>query len=138
MDVYISVAATANERHFAYPQILSAEQNELHLEEVFHPFLSAPKGNSLSVDAQSNVIFLTGANMAGKSTFMKSVSTHIIEVGHALQQEKNIAFAYLPTVMKEHVPVYTYRLQPGITNDKHGMLIIQNEHIVDIIRGRHA
>lgn len=43
MDVYISVAATANERHFAYPQILSAEQNELHLEEVFHPFLSAPK-----------------------------------------------------------------------------------------------
>ena len=43
-------------------------------------------------------------------------------------------FAYLPTVMEGRIPRYTYRLTDGITADRHGMQIITNEHIVDIIR----
>ena len=47
----------------------------------------------------------------------------------------NVTFAYLPTVMDGKVPRYTYRLQPGITADKHGMIIINNEKIIETIRG---
>jgi hypothetical protein len=44
-------------------------------------------------------------------------------------------FLYLPTVMKGNVPVYPYKLQEGITDDRHGMVIINNEKILEIIKG---
>ena len=47
----------------------------------------------------------------------------------------NVTFAYLPTVMKDKVPTYTYKLEEGITSDKHGMIIINNEKIIEIIKG---
>jgi len=62
------------------------------------------------------------------------VSTHIIEVGEALKTPgDHIRFAYLPTVMDGHVPRYTYRLAAGITSDRHGMMIIENEKILPTI-----
>lgn len=65
------------------------------------------------------------------------ISTHIIEVGQELSKAcDNVTFAYLPTIMNGHIPVYTYKLESGITSDKHGMLIINNERIVEIIRGQ--
>ena len=45
----------------------------------------------------------------------------------------NISYVYLPTVMKDGRPTYTYSLKPGITNDRHGMMIVRNEHIIDIL-----
>ena len=64
------------------------------------------------------------------------VSTHIIEVGDELGKRcKNVIFEFLPTVMKGMVPTYTYKLQKGITEDKHGMIIINNEKIIEIIKG---
>ena len=36
--------------------------------------------------------------------------------------------------MKGTVPEYTYTLQEGVTNDKHGMIIINNEGILDILK----
>jgi hypothetical protein len=39
----------------------------------------------------------------------------------------------MPTVMEGPMPRYTYRLTKGITNDRHGMIIIENEKILDII-----
>ena len=39
--------------------------------------------------------------------------------------------------MNGHTPVYTYTLETGITADRHGMVIINNEGILDILeRGR--
>jgi len=64
------------------------------------------------------------------------ISTHIIEVGEALRNQfNNIRFAYLPTIMDGHLPRYTYTLTEGITSDRHGMVIIGNEKILEIIRG---
>lgn len=236
IDVYMTVAKVSSERGFVQAKAFPAEKNVLKLKGVFHPFLKKPIGNNVEVDENSNLIFLTGANMAGKSTFMKSfaisiflahvgfpvpaqemefsvrsgmfttinlpdnlnmgyshfyaevlrlkkvaqqvqqtsnliiifdelfrgtnvkdaydatlavteafadirnclfmVSTHIIEVGQVLKERcSNIKFVYLPTLMEEGKPVYTYRLAPGITNDRHGMIIINNEKIIEIING---
>jgi DNA mismatch repair ATPase MutS len=60
------------------------------------------------------------------------ISTHIIEVGEALSAGA-IQFSYLPTVMEGHIPRYTYRLAEGITNDRHGMMIIENEKILELL-----
>lgn len=235
LDVYIAVAKVALKRNLAFPVVLSKENNIIKLQEVFHPQLSNPTSNSITITSESHIIFLTGANMAGKSTFMKSlgiamflahmgfpvpaksmefsvkdgifttinlpdslsmgyshfyaevlrvkkvaellsqdknlfvmfdemfrgtnvkdaydatvalseafdtkkdctfiISTHITEAGEVLKQRsRGISFKYLPTVMNGQVPEYTYQLQSGISEDRHGMIIINNEGILDILK----
>ena len=237
MDVYMAVARVAKARGFVFAQALDANNNTLQIEGMYHPQLTNPVANTIQVDRNSNVIFLTGANMAGKSTFMKTVgvtiflahmgfpvpasrmefpvqqgmfttinladnlnmgyshfyaevlrlkkvaeqvartenlviifdelfrgtnvkdaydatvavtaafaekrnctfiiSTHIIEAGDVLREQcQNINFVYFPTVMQGNTPQYTYRLTAGITNDRHGMMIINNENIIGIIESR--
>jgi len=235
LDVYIAVAGVAAKSGFCYATALPAEANVLNVTGIYHPAVEKAVGNTLSLRQDCNVIFLTGANMAGKSTLMKSfgigvylahmgfpvaaskmefsvkdglyssinvadnldlgyshfyaevlrvktvaeqvaadknlvvifdelfkgtnvkdaydatlsiteafsenrncffvISTHIIEVGETLRQRcNNFRFTYLPTVMDGLIPRYTYTLTEGITTDKHGMMIIENEGILDIIR----
>ncbi|MDN3548840.1 MutS-related protein [Mucilaginibacter aquaedulcis] len=235
LDVFVSVAKVARQLNLVLPLVLPMEQNYLSVEGLYHPHIAIPVSNSVSITRDFPVIFLTGANMAGKSTFMKSlgvalylahmgfpvpatkmefsvrdgiyttinlpddlssgsshfytevlrvkkiakelagskrlfiifdelfrgtnvqdacegtialteafskrqncvfvVSTHIIEAGEALKECcKNINFVYLPTRMEGKKPVYTYKLQNGITADRHGMVIINNERILEILR----
>jgi len=234
LDVYFSVALVAAERAFVFPKALPKQQHRVKLEGLYHPELQKAVPNSIDITAGSNVIFLTGANMAGKSTFMKSlsialflahmgfpvaakkmefsvldgiyttinlpdnlgmgashfyvevlrakkiaqelrlgrnlfvlfdemfrgtnvkdaaeatiafteafagkrdsmfvISTHIIEAGEILKERcDNINFVYLPTRMEGNKPVYTYTLEQGLTADRHGMIIIKNEGILEIL-----
>jgi DNA mismatch repair protein MutS len=72
-DVYISVSGVAGEKAFSYARALPPEQNVLSASGLAHPCIDGGVGNSITMQADSNVLFLTGANMAGKSTLMKSV-----------------------------------------------------------------
>ena len=74
IDLYVTVAGVAKERNFVFAKALPGKENVIRMKGVFHPFLKKPIGNTIGVDKTSNVVFLTGANMAGKSTFMKSFS----------------------------------------------------------------
>ena len=74
IDVYMSVASVAVERKYVFPEACPAEDICLKLKGVYHPLLDKPVGNDLEMDKETNVIFLTGANMAGKSTMMKTLS----------------------------------------------------------------
>jgi DNA mismatch repair ATPase MutS len=234
LDVYCSVARVAEERGYHFATALKRDANRLKLQEVRHPLLNKPVTNSLEMNPDSNIVFLTGANMAGKSTFMKSlsiamylahlgfpiaarhmefsvcdgmyttinlpdnlamgashfyaevlrvkkvavelgagknlfvvfdelfrgtnvkdayegtisimeafagkphslfvISTHIMEAGEVLQKKcSNMIFRYLPTRMENGKPVYTYTLTEGITDDRHGMIIINNEGVLELI-----
>ncbi|MGQ1910386.1 MutS-related protein [Marinifilum sp. RC60d5] len=234
LDVYCAVAKVAQENNFAFAEINDGGSNHIEIKGVYHPLVENAIPNDITIDENSNMIFLTGANMAGKSTFMKTfsiaiyiahmgfplpakemrfriqngmfttinladnlsmgfshfyaevsrvkkvadnvnrndhlivvfdelfrgtnvkdaheatvavmdafankkgctfiISTHIIEAGEDLKKLKdNIKFLYLPTVMNGQVPKYTYKVKEGITSDRHGMIIIQNEKILDIL-----
>ncbi|MBN9383809.1 MAG: DNA mismatch repair protein [Chitinophagaceae bacterium] len=241
IDVYTTVSRVAEERKFSYAwatHFVDGE-NRIDMINLYHPQLPGAVANSVRTDHMRNMIFLTGANMAGKSTFMKSfgiavylahmgfpvaaegmmfsvqdgiytsinvadsldmgyshfyaevlrvkyvaeeisrgknlvvifdelfkgtnvkdaydatvavteafaenrngsfiVSTHITEAGQHLREHcPHMKFVYFPTVMDKGVPRYTYRLQDGISSDRHGMMIIENEGIVDIIKGKEA
>ena len=237
MDVFISIAQIALKYNYVFPEALDKELHTVKLTEVYHPLVKNARANTLHISPENNIVFLTGANMAGKSTLMKSigialylahmgfpvaaarmefsirdglyttinlpddlgsgnshfyaevlrikkiakelgrdknlfiifdelfrgtnvkdafegtvaltqafagrrncmfvVSTHIIEAGDVLRERcSNINFVYLPTKMDGNTPVYTYKLEPGITADRHGMIIINNERILEIIRSR--
>jgi DNA mismatch repair protein MutS len=237
LDVYIAVAGVAVEKRFCFPKALQEKSVGLKLEKAWHPLVKNAVANTISITAEKNIVFLTGANMAGKSTFMKTlgiavflahmgfpaaagkieftvmdglyttinladnlgagashfyaevlrikkiakelaiskdllvivdelfrgtnvkdayeatiavitsfarrrsslfvISTHIIEAGEVIKDTcANSQFLYMPTTMNGNVPVYSYQLQQGITNDRHGMVIIKNEGILDILQPR--
>lgn len=235
LDVYIAVSRVAKERGFSYPVALPGDTYRLDTSALWHPALIKGVSNPLYFNVDKNMLFLTGANMAGKSTIMKAlgiavylahmgfpvaaknmqfsvmdgiyssinvpddlsrgyshffaevlrvkkvaedvaagknllvlfdelfkgtnvkdaydatsavtkafseyrncffvVSTHIIEVAGALSTSTdNLQFSYLPTIMKDNVPRYTYRLNEGISADRQGMIIIENEGILNLLQ----
>ncbi|WP_127126144.1 MutS-related protein [Pseudoflavitalea rhizosphaerae] len=73
LDVNIAISSVAASKGFAYAKALPKEMNVFAVQDLRHPCIDKAVGNNLNMQEQSNVIFLTGANMAGKSTLMKSV-----------------------------------------------------------------
>lgn len=236
LDVWISVSSVAEERGFYVAEAVESKDSFIEIENLCHPALKGAVANDIVMDGDSNVFFLTGVNMAGKSTLMKAVatalylaqmgfpvpatamrftpmdgivtsinvsdnislgyshfyaevlrvkgiaekvgagkrlfvifdelfkgtnvkdaydatlsvtrafaghrgclyiiSTHIVEVASALGEGcGNIHFHCLPSEMEDGRLVYRYKLQDGISSDRHGMTIIRNEHILDILNG---
>lgn len=234
IDVYVSVAQVTRKHKMVFPVVHPKGTSILKVDGVYHPLLKNAVANTLHMAPSRNLVFLTGANMAGKSTFLRSFSTavyiahmgfpvaaaamefsvmdgvyttinlpdnlgigashfyaevlrvkkigqelsegkslfvlfdelfrgtnvkdalegtlavcnaftnrkdskfiissHIIEAADELRKKESAAFYFLPTVMKGPVPEYTYTLEEGVTNDKHGMIIINNEGILDILK----
>jgi DNA mismatch repair protein MutS len=234
-DVYMAVGEIAASSGFSYAHALGKEDNLLRINDFYHPGVGNAVPNTISFDHQSNMIFLTGANMAGKSTFMKAlginiylahmgfpvaandmlfsvrdglytsinvfdnlndgyshfyaevlrvkavaqevsrlkflivifdelfkgtnvkdaheatsavigafsqykrcvyvVSSHIIEAGEELKAHyPGIQFRYMPTILREAVTFYPYSLEDGISADRHGMMIIENEQIFELLK----
>lgn len=234
IDVYANVGRLGKMMGCCYAEAMEKEENVLNITGLRHPALRNGVSNDLRFDRDANLLFLTGANMAGKSTLMKSlgiaiylahmgfpiaanqvifsvrdglytsinvsdnlqtgyshfyaevlrvksaaeqvasgkcfvvlfdelfkgtnvkdaydatlavteafakykasafiVSTHIIEVGEALKGNLSVQFAYMPTVMNGNKPTYPYKLTPGITSDRQGMIIIENEGILELLK----
>ena len=76
IDAFKSIAFAANRYGFTYP-VLTNKLNCYEVRGLFHPFLDKPIANDFEFSVGKNVCFLTGANMAGKSTFLKSISISI-------------------------------------------------------------
>lgn len=70
-EAYWSVAKGIQRLQLCFPEF--AEANTLDLEDFYHPALAEPVKNSLHLDAQQRVVLLTGPNMSGKSTLLRSV-----------------------------------------------------------------
>ena len=231
IDAFQAVASTAAELGLVFPEIV--EDKTIEITGLYHLFVKNAVKNAVRLNEDGNVLLVTGANMAGKSTFLKAfgvavylahtgfpvaaasmrtsvfnglfstinmadnlirgyshfysevlrvknvaeeinrtkntvvifdelfrgtnvkdaydaslaiisafarvrgsvflVSTHIIEVADQLRKLKNIRFGYFHTVIDGKTPVYSYRLCDGVTEERLGMLIIENERIIEII-----
>jgi DNA mismatch repair ATPase MutS/transcriptional regulator of met regulon len=73
LDVYLAVSNVAHKKGFTYAKALPPAKNTLSATGLAHPCIDGAVGNTISMQENSNVLFLTGANMAGKSTLMKSI-----------------------------------------------------------------
>ncbi|WP_166637809.1 MutS-related protein [Sphingobacterium paludis] len=234
IDTFQSIAQVANARGFIRAEARPAEQQTLLFSNLYHPTVPNAVGNDIAYSKDSNLIFLTGANMAGKSTYMKSlgiaiylahmgfpvpaaqmqfsikeglftsinveddislghshyyaevlrvktvaeavaqgkqllvifdelfkgtnvkdafeatfavsaafqkhtscqylISTHIVEVGEQLKTvAPQVQFLKMPTIMRGQIPTYTYRAEPGISADKHGMVLIHKENVLELL-----
>jgi DNA mismatch repair ATPase MutS len=66
------------------------------------------------------------------------LSTHIHEVAHHFIGREGILFAYFVTTMGEGDDTFrfTYELKEGISNDRIGYRILQQEGVIDLLKGK--
>jgi len=75
IDASISVASYLEEvKHFCEPEFNG--DDKISFEEISHPLLRNPVSNSLKNIKQS--VLITGSNMSGKTTFIKTLGVNII------------------------------------------------------------
>ena len=78
-DAYNSLGNYAfNHQQYIYPQIVD-KQSDTKVTQLGHPLLKTEKRVDNDFEIKNQQFFIiTGANMAGKSTFLRTVSLHIV------------------------------------------------------------
>ena len=86
LDVYITVSNIGRKRGFVYANATESDKTGIEITGVYHPCIPNAIANDIYLDHNSNVLFLTGANMAGKSTLMKAfgVAVYLAHMGFPL------------------------------------------------------
>ncbi|MDP1744147.1 MAG: hypothetical protein Q8L90_01140, partial [Bacteroidota bacterium] len=78
-DAYISLGLyAANNPNFAFPEVVT-EPFVIDTENIGHPLLNKNKlvKNNYHIEGSPKIDLLTGANMAGKSTFLRTVGVNL-------------------------------------------------------------
>jgi DNA mismatch repair ATPase MutS len=100
VDVMISVASyRAQLGSFVEPTFLISEPF-LKIEEAIHPLLNEPVPNSISVE--SGGVLITGSNMSGKTTFLKTIGVNAIlaqTINTCLAKEYKASFFQIKTLI---------------------------------------
>ncbi|WP_316820605.1 MutS-related protein [Pedobacter gandavensis] len=95
LDAFETIAASAKKMKFCLPEYSENEDLEVELIGFFHPSIEQAVKNDIFLNQQENMIFLTGSNMAGKSSLLKSMALAIY-LSH-------LGFPVPATVMKTSV-----------------------------------
>lgn len=82
IDAHQAVAKANAEFHFCFPNFKENKTPVFNISGVYHPFIKNAVKNSLEMQSDENVVFLTGSNMSGKSTFLKLVGV-CVYLAHA-------------------------------------------------------
>lgn len=77
LDAYITIAAVLKQNNFTLPEYSESVLPNLFIDEFHHPLVKNAVPYSIQMDESTNLCFLTGPNMAGKSTFLKAVGLTI-------------------------------------------------------------
>ncbi|WP_316841232.1 MutS-related protein [Pedobacter gandavensis] len=77
LDAFETIAAVARKREFCFPEYFETEDLKVELTGFFHPSIDQPIKNDIFLNSEENMIFLTGSNMAGKSSLLKSLGLAI-------------------------------------------------------------
>lgn len=77
LDALTSMSDSTFEREFSFP-VLEEGHRGVECQGLYHPFLEHPVANELALTAASRLLFLTGPNMAGKTTFLKAAGIAVL------------------------------------------------------------
>lgn len=73
LDAWYGMAMAVKQFDLVFPEFTGSEEPRFESYGLYHPLLPSPVPYDVILNKDKNFIFLTGANMAGKSTFIRSV-----------------------------------------------------------------
>jgi DNA mismatch repair ATPase MutS len=77
LEAWWSMAMAVKTYNLHFPQFVEQDEPYLNAEGLYHILLQKPVAYNLVMHPNENFIFLTGANMAGKSTLIKAVGSSV-------------------------------------------------------------
>ncbi|HEV2831841.1 MAG TPA: DNA mismatch repair protein MutS [Hanamia sp.] len=77
LDAWYGMAMAVKEFNLVFPKFMASDEPVLKAEKLFHILLHDPVAYDIELGKKNNFVFLTGANMAGKSTFIKAVGSAV-------------------------------------------------------------
>lgn len=83
LDAYYGMAVACTKFNFTFPEIEKTTAPFIEAKSVHHVLVPHHVSYDVTLNEQTNFLFLTGANMAGKSTFIKAVgiTVYLAHVG---------------------------------------------------------
>jgi DNA mismatch repair ATPase MutS len=73
LDAWQSMGAATYDLKWHFPELFPPLPVRLKAKGLFHPLLTTPVPYDISFDEAQHFLFLTGANMSGKTTFMRAL-----------------------------------------------------------------
>ena len=77
LDAWYSMAMAVKTFGLSFPEFVETEQPLIYAKGLYHLLLPQPVPYNIEMNPEHNFLFLTGANMAGKSTFIKSIGSAV-------------------------------------------------------------
>lgn len=74
LDALNAVGKISKKAEWSFPSFLNDEASDMiRIKNIFNPTINSPIKNDIIIERDKHLVFLTGANMTGKSTFLRSV-----------------------------------------------------------------
>jgi DNA mismatch repair protein MutS len=77
LDAWLGMANAVKKYNLVFPNFVEKDKPVLQVNGLYHLLLPLPVRYDVILNEAANFLFLTGANMAGKSTFIKSVGSAV-------------------------------------------------------------
>jgi DNA mismatch repair ATPase MutS len=77
LDAWYSMALAFKNYQLCFPEFIDQQQPIVNAKQLYHILLPTPTPYDVHLSQESNFLFLTGANMAGKSTFIRAVGSTV-------------------------------------------------------------
>lgn len=77
-DALRSLAIVSSQPGWSFPEMVKSDRPVFEAEELVHPLVANAISNSIAIGGPARLLYLTGPNMAGKTTFIKSCATAVL------------------------------------------------------------
>ena len=77
LDAWYSMAVAVKTYNLTFPEFVEQDASLVDAKGLYHVLLPKPVAYDLQLNPENNFVFLTGANMAGKSTLIKAVGSAV-------------------------------------------------------------
>ncbi len=77
LDAWYSMAVAVKTYKLSFPEFAESDKAIVEAKGLYHILIPTPVAYDLQMDPEHNFLFLTGANMAGKSTLIKAVGSAV-------------------------------------------------------------
>jgi len=90
MEVLESAADVVRQKKWCFAEYIDSAMPQIKFVDLYHPAIENAVGNDLNITSEKSIIFLTGSNTAGKSSFLKAsaLALYLAHIGFPVPTAK--------------------------------------------------